>query len=210
MQKKAFTIIEIVVVFFLMLGVIFLVYPKSVDSTRQAKLISKWSQKVTELDYMFSVFKAQKDGSIDGKCSKSKNEDEINKEMVDIIKPYLRIVSELKTVYLPVFMNKSVIPPDSKYYFKNYYLTSTNEIVGLKVVNPNCKDKDVCFIMSFDINGADLPNVWGYDIYGIDVYSDKIAPFGKENNQEMLKQNCSRDGFGTDCSYYYLIGGKFE
>lgn len=210
MRKNGFTIIEIVVVFFLMLGVLFLVYPKSVDSSRQAKLISKWSQKISELDYMFSVFKAQKDGKIDGRFSQSQSEDEINKEMIEVIRPYLRIVSEFKTTYLPMFMDKSVIPADSKYYFKHYYLTSTNEIVGLKFINPNCKEKDVCFIMSFDINGANPPNVWGYDIYGIDVYGDKIAPFGKEINPQMLKQNCSRLGSGVYCSYYYLIGGKFE
>ncbi len=44
--------------------VLFLVYPKSVDSSRQAKLISKWSQKFSELEYMFSVYRAQKDGDL--------------------------------------------------------------------------------------------------------------------------------------------------
>lgn len=210
MQKNGFTIIEIVVVFFLMLGVIFLVYPKSIDSSKQARLISKWSQKVSELDYMFSVYRAQKDGDFDTKFNQALSEDAKNKVLVDIIRPYLRITSELKTVYLPMFMDKSVIPADSKYYFKNYYLTSTNEIVGLKFINPNCKEKDACFIMSFDINGIDPPNIWGYDIYGIDVYNDKIEPFGKEINSDIMKQNCSKMGSGVYCSYYYLIGGKFE
>ncbi len=210
MQKNGFTIVEIVVVFFLMLGVLFLVYPKSVDSSRQAKLISKWSQKVSELDYMFSVYRAQKDGDFDVKLSQAQSEEAKNKVLEDIIRPYLRITSKLQTVYAPMFMDKSVIPTDSKYYFNHYYLTSTNEIVGFKFINQNCKEKDVCFIMSFDINGTNPPNLWGYDIYGIDVYNDKIAPFGKEVNQQMLKQNCSRLGSGVYCSYYYLIGGKFE
>lgn len=210
MQKKGFTIIEIVVVFFLMLGVIFLVYPKSVDSTRQAKLISKWSEKVSELDYMFSVFEAQKDGNFENKFQPTQTDDEKNKIMVDIIRPYLRITSELNTVYTPVFMDKSVIPSNSKYYFKHYYLTNTNEIVGLKFINSDCKDNNICFIMSFDINGLNPPNIWGYDIFGIDVFKDKIAPFGKEINSDALKQNCSKFGSGVYCSYYYLIGGKFE
>lgn len=210
MQKKGFTIIEIVVVFFLMLGVIFLVYPKSVDSSKQARLISKWSQKVSELEYMFSVYKAQKDGDFGVKFSKAQNGDEKNKVLIDIIRPYLRVTSELKTVYLPAFMDKSLIPIDSKYYFKNYYLTASNEIIGVKFINSDCNTKDVCFIMSFDINGTNPPNVWGYDIFGIDVYKDKIAPFGKDQNQDLLKQNCSRMGSGVYCSYYYLIGGKFE
>jgi len=210
MSKKGFTIIEIVVVFLLMLGVIFLVYPRSVDSTRQAKLISKWSEKVSELEYMFSVIKAQKDGEIEDQFHKTQSDDKKNKIMIDTIKPYLRITSELNTVYMPGFMDKTIIPSDSKYYFGHYYLTSSNEIVGLKFINSNCKDKDVCFIMSFDINGVKPPNVWGYDIFGIDVFKDKIEPFGKEINQDMLKQNCSRYGSGVYCSYYYLIGGRFE
>ena len=210
MQKNGFTIIEIVVVFFLMLGVIFLVYPRSVDSTRQARLISKWSQKVSELDYMFSVYRAQKDGDFGVKFSHAQSEDDKNKILVDIIRPYLRVTSQLKTVYLPVFMDKSIIPQDSKYYFKNYYLTASNEIIGIKFVNSDCSEKDVCFIMSFDINGSNPPNIWGYDIYGIDVYKDKIQPFGKTENQDLLKQNCSKMSSGVYCSYYYLIGGKFE
>lgn len=210
MQKKGFTIIEIVVVFFLMLGVVFLVYPRSIDSSRQAKLISKWSEKVNELEYMFSVYRAQKDGDFNVKFSQSQSEDGKNKILVDIIRPYLRVTSELKTVYLPMFMDKSIVPQDSKYYFKHYYLTASNEIIGLKFINPNCSEKDVCFIMSFDINGSKPPNVWGYDIFGIDVYKNKIEPFGKKENQELLKQNCSRMGNGAYCSYYYLIGGKFE
>jgi len=210
MQKKGFTIIEIVVVFLLMLGVIFLVYPRSVDSTREAKLISKWSEKSSELEYMFSVIKAQKDGAIEEQFLKTQSDDKKNKIMINAIKPYLRITSELNTVYIPGFMDKTVIPSDSKYHFSRYYLTSSNEIVGLKFINSDCKGKDVCFIMSFDMNGVKPPNTWGYDIFGIDVFRDKIAPFGKEINSDILKQNCSRDGSGVYCSYYYLIGGKFE
>jgi len=210
MYKKGFTIIEIVVVFLLMLGVIFLAYPKSVNSTRQAKLISKWTEKFSELEYMFSVIKAQKDGDIEEKFLKTQNEDDRKKIMLDAIKPYLRITSEVNAVYEPLFMDKEVATPDSTYYFGNFYLTSSNELVGLKLINSSCKDNEVCFIMVFDINGLKAPNTWGCDIFGINVLKNKIEPLGKDVSPDVLKQNCSKYGSGVYCSYYYLIGGRFE
>lgn len=209
-NKKGFTIIEIVVVFLLMLGVIFLAYPKSVNSTRQAKLISKWSEKVSELDYMFSVIKAQKNGDIDEQFSKTQSEDERKKILLDTIKPYLRITSENNAPYEPVFMDKAPVTYGSKYYFDNFYLTSSDELVGLKFINSNCKAGEICFIMAFDVNGLTSPNTWGYDIYGINVFKDKIEPFGKDLNADVLKNNCSKLGNGVYCSYYYLMGGRFE
>lgn len=210
MYKKGFTIIEIVVVFFLMLGVIFLAYPKSVSSTKQAKLISKWTEKVSELEYMFSVIKAQKNGDIEAQFHKNQDKDAKTKIMIDIIKPYLRITSEVKTAYVPVFMDKTVASIDSKYYFENFYSTSSGELVGLKFINSDCKENEVCFIMAFDVNGLDEPNTWGYDIYGINVFKDRIEPFGKDLSNDVLRQNCSRHGSGIYCSYYYLIGGRFD
>lgn len=212
MQKKAFTIIEIVVVFFLMLGVVFLTYPKSLNSTRQAKLISKWTEKFSELEYMFSVIKAQKNGDIEEQFNNTQDEAAKEKIMLDIIKPYLRITPQhqLKTAYTPIFMNKTIPFAKSQYDFEKFYLTDSNELVGLKFVNSNCKNNEICFLMAFDINGFDKPNIWGDDIFGINVFKDRIEPFGKGINTDMLKQNCSKLGSGVYCSYYYLIGGKFE
>lgn len=212
MQKKGFTIIEIVVVFFLMLGVIFLVYPKSVNSTRQARLISKWTEKFSELEYMFSVIKAQKNGDIQEQFNKMQNENSKEKIMLDMIKPYLRITSENKSnpTYEPMFMDKTIPNTGSQYDFKNFYMTDSNELIALKFINSSCQKDEVCFIMSFDINGYNQPNIWGQDIFGINVFNNKIEPFGKGMNTDALKNNCSKRGTGIYCSYYYLIGGEFE
>ena len=32
----------------------------------------------------------------------------------------------------------------------------------------------------YDVNGKSSPNVWGKDIFGFNVYKDKIVPFGAE------------------------------
>lgn len=210
MSKKGFTIIEVVVVFLLVLGVTFLVVPKGLNTTKQARFISKWTQKYSELEYMFSVIEAQNDGEIEKKFFAANNDSARKKILLEAIKPYLRIVSEAPSTYKPHYMDKSEATPGSTYYFNNFYFTSSNEIVGVKLVNSNCKNKEPCAIMSFDINGLEAPNTWGYDIYGINVLKDGIEPLGKNIEPDVLKNNCSKYGTGIYCSYYYLIGGRFD
>ena len=65
--------------------------------------------------------------------------------------------------------------------------------------------------MMFDINGTMLPNRWGNDIFGINIYDGgKIEPFGFDKNMDELKYDCSKLGTGLTCSYYYKIGGDFD
>lgn len=210
MSKKGFTIIEVVVVFLLVLGVAFLIIPKGLNSTKQAKLISKWTEKYSELEYMFSVIKAQKDSEIEVKFLAANNDHDRKKILLDAIKPYLRITSDTPPTYKQLYMNGTEATPGSKYYFDKFYSTSSNEIVGLRFIDPNCKDKYPCIILAIDINGLEPPNTWGYDIYGINVLKNGIEPLGQNIELDVLKNNCSKYGTGLYCSYYYLIGGRFD
>lgn len=210
MRKNGFTIIEVVVVFLLLLGVSFFILPKSLDTTRQAKLISKWTQKYSQLQYMFSVINAQ-NGLIIPDEIKANQNGEKKKYILEKIKPYLRISSEVSSPKYKIrYMNKSFVLMQDKYYFSNFYNADGNEIVGLKWLDTDCKVNDVCALMFFDVNGIEPPNAWGYDVYGIDIMKDSIQPMGKNEEQEVLKNNCSKGGFGIYCSYYYLIGGEFD
>lgn len=209
--KGGFTIIEVVVVFLLILGVTFLILPKSLNTTRQARLISKWTEKYSQLEYMFSVIRAQNDITMEKSLTKAQNNEDRKKIVLETIKPYLRITSEVQSpLYIQHYMNKELVQSPDKYYFSDFYNTESNDIVGLKWVNADCKDEDVCAVMSFDINGLEPPNTWGYDIFGINLLKDKIEPLGKNVESETLKNDCSKYGFGTYCSYYYLIGGEFD
>lgn len=210
MQKNGFTIIEVVVVFLLILGVTFLILPKSLETTKQARFISKWSQKYSELEYMFSVIMAQKEGQVEKRFLNAKNNCLRKDIMLEAIKPYLRISSKVKGDYNQFFMDGTHADLDSRYYFDDFYYMNADEIVGLKLIMSNCKNGGVCASMSFDINGVEPPNTWGYDIFGVDVLRDRIEPFGKDIEPDILKQNCSKHGTGVYCSYYYLIGGRFD
>lgn len=209
-QKKAFTVVEVVFVFILILVVTFLILPKSLNNTKQAKFISKWSETYTQLEYMFSVIKAQQNGELEEKIKNAKDNEERKNILLETIKPYLRITTAIDTDYQQHYMNKSLVQESDNYYFANLYNTSSEEIVGLKWLKDDCGDKDVCAIINIDLNGNKSPNTWGYDIYGINLYKNKIEPIGKDMDMDTLKSNCSKNGYGIYCSYYYLIGGKFE
>lgn len=209
--KRGFTIIEVVMVFLLILGVTFFIVPKNLNSIKQAKLISKWTQKYTELEYMFSVIKAQQEEELHKKISNA-TDDGVRKDiLLETIKPYLRVTSRVTdSNYKQHYMNGNVVDNSSKYYFNEYYMTSADEVIGLKWLNSDCKGKDVCAILSIDINGLEKPNKWGYDIYGVNILKNEVDPLGKGVDSYVLGKDCNKRGFGTFCSYYYLIGGKFD
>jgi len=210
MRRNGFTIIEVVVVFLLILSVTFLVLPRNFESTREARLISKWGQKYSELEYMFSVIKAQHDSEIKDKLEGANDNNDRRDILLDTIKPYLRITSKVNVPYSPRYMNGTIVDSESKYYFDKFYSTGLNEIVGLKWVKEDCKDKEICAIISLDINGMTPPNKWGYDIFGINVFKNGIQPMGKDVDPDTLRNDCDRSSYGTYCSYYYLIGGRFD
>ena len=62
----------------------------------------------------------------------------------------------------------------------------------------------------YDVNGKKGPNVWGKDIFGLNIYNDKFEPIGKNEPINIQKQDCSKNGTGLFCSNYYLIGGHFD
>lgn len=210
MRKAGFTIIEVVIVFLLMLGVTFLILPRSLDTTRQARFISKWTETYSELEYMFSVIKAQSDSDIDIKIKNAENNDVRKQIVLDTIKPYLRITAEAAPNYRQYYINKMPVQQGGKYYFDNFYATNSNEVIGLKWINPKCNGNEVCGLLSFDVNGEDLPNAWGYDVFGVNIFNDKISPLGAGYIPEVLRNDCSAKGSGLYCSYYYLMGGKFD
>lgn len=210
MQKKGFTIVEVVVVFLLILGVTFLILPRSLDSTKHARFISQWHEKYSEVEYMFSVIKAQGDCELKEKFQDAHNNNERTEILLQTIKPYLRTTSPVETGYKQKFMNGGVVSPGGRYYFDSFYLTDSNEIIGLKWYAQHCTANEVCGMISIDLNGAEPPNVWGYDVFAINIYNDKIEPLGKQIAPDILKKDCTKFGFGLYCSYYYLIGGEFD
>lgn len=210
-MKKHYWKLEYSVALFVMFGVILLLMPMSIESTRQANFISKWNEKFNRVEYMFSVINAHITDEIIKSMKKASSANEREQILLALTKPYLRIdtVNFPPKRYTPHYMNGAKIFRGQTFFFEDFYYANNNTIVGIKDVKTE-KDSDPLFIMMFDINGILPPNRWGKDIYGINIYNGEIKPFGYNLSMEDLKKDCSSSGTGISCSYYYKIGGGFD
>ncbi len=212
MSKKLYPKIEYSVVLFVILGVLLLVMPFSIENTTQAGFISKWNERLNRVEYMFSVLNAHITDDMLKSMKKAQTNIEREKLLLTIIKPYLRVKTDIRPPkrYKPKYMNGTVVNKKHHYYFEDFYFSKHNSIIGIKDIHTNKPDAP-WFIMMFDINGILPPNRWGRDIFGIDIYENgRIEPFGYNSDMQSLKQDCSKNGTGIECSYYYKIGGGFD
>ncbi|DAB24307.1 TPA: hypothetical protein CPT81_01740 [Candidatus Gastranaerophilales bacterium HUM_20] len=212
MSKKRYWKLEYSIALFVMLGVILLLMPVSIESTRQANAISKWNEKLNRVEYMFSVINAHITDDILKSMNKAKTPQEREAILLALVKPYLRINTENypSKHYKPRYMNGAKVYKGQSYYFDDFYFAENNSIVGIKDIKSE-NSTDALFIMMFDINGIMPPNRWGRDIYGVNIYDGgKIEPFGFDMEMNELKKDCSDSGTGVSCSYYYKIGGGFD
>jgi len=210
--KKHYPKPEYSITVLIALTLFLLLMPFSFENTRQANLISKWNEKINRIKYMFSVIEAHTTDDMLKSLKKAQTTKEKEKILLMIIKPYLRINIEKNPIkrYRPKFLNGAKINKSSRYYFEDFYYAENNSIVGIKNVYTET-ERDPLFLMMFDINGMLLPNRWGKDIFGINIYDDgQIQPFGYDMDMQSLKNDCSKRGTGVGCSYYYVIGGDFD
>lgn len=212
MVKKHYWKLEYSVALFVMIGVILLIMPFSIENTRQANFISKWNETFNRIEYMFSVINAHISDDMIKSFNKADTPDEREKLLLTIVKPYLRINTVNYPIrhYRPRYINGNRIYKGQRYFFDDFYFAENNTIVGIKDIKSDKAD-DVFFLMMFDINGLLPPNRWGKDIYGVNIYDGgKIEPFGFDKSMDELKKDCSEAGTGINCSYYYKIGGGFD
>ena len=91
MTKKHYWKLEYSIALFVLLGVLLLIMPFSIENTRQANFISKWNEKINRVEYMFSVMNAHITDDMLKSMKKAQTPQEREKLMLALIKPYLRI-----------------------------------------------------------------------------------------------------------------------
>ncbi len=184
--------------------------PTSFESTVMASNITKWKDVFKRLTYAQDVILKQEQSQILTSFNRAKTPEEREDIVIKIIKPYFR-VSDKKVYkkYKVRYMNKKPVNSGDFYYIDDYYYAGKSLIVGIKNIPADAKGED-SFLMTFDINGRKRPNRWGIDIYGVNVYGDKVEAIGKNDTVEKQYEDCSKAGTGTSCSNYYLIGGNFD
>lgn len=192
-MKKGFTIVEVSILFVIFLIVAFLVAPLSLDDTMQAKNASRWRKVQSDFMNIYYSIETQKDI----------HDFDFNSAFESVI------VGELKADVQPykiTYMNGTF--PSGEYRFTDFKQTYSNATVSYKLYdNPKT---GALGIMMYDVNGSIGPNVWGKDVFGYNIYTDKFEPFCKNDAVAVQKQDCSKAGSGLCCSNYYLIGGSFN
>ena len=194
-MKKGFTIVEVSILFVIFLIVAFLVAPLSLDDTMQAKNASRWRGVQQDFANIFYSINTQKEESQESISFKDSFETVIKNEIKEDTDPY-------KITY----MNGTY--PNNTYRFNNYKLTYSNAILAYKLFDVS--ENGLQGLLLYDVNGKQGPNIWGKDVFGLNIYIDRFEPFGKSEPVGTQKQDCSRNGSGLFCSNYYLIGGNFD
>lgn len=197
-MKKGFTLTEVVILFVIFLTVAVLVIPLSVEDAVTAKNITRWK-------HVQSGFASIPISMMNSENYKNKGDIDIQDFMAALIK-----VHPLKNVvnYKVKYLNGDV--PDEKYSFEEIYNTDNGATIAFKWFDNhsvNGEDKIYGMIM-YDVNGKRGPNVWGKDIFGLNIYINKIEPFGKNQDPVTIEGDCSRQGTGVYASYYYLNGRR--
>ena len=192
-MKKGFTIIEVTILFTIFIIVALLIAPLSLDDTRQAKNTYRWRSVQADFSNIFYTINTQRmDENINFKDA---FETTITNDINSSTEPY-------KITYL-----NGTFPSDT-YRFNDFKITGSNATLAYKLFD-NAQDGIIGKLM-YDVNGKNGPNVWGKDVYGMNIYIDKFEPFCKSDSIAVQKLDCSRNGTGLCCSNYALIGGSFD
>ena len=210
-MKKYKWKIEYSITLFVIFAIVLLLLPSRVVAPKEASYISEWNNIYHKMEYIFNAMNAQADSDIVRGLKNAKDNQEREMLMMNLVKPYLRVDVPNGTIknYDVYYMNSLKVSSDEEFHFDKLYKSGTH-VIGIKDV----KDNDIyhpAFIMMFDVNGRKAPNTWGKDIFGMNIFIDgKISPLGAGLPTDILQSDCSAEGSGVFCSYYYRIGGDFN
>ena len=193
MIKRGFTLVEVAILFVIFLIVAFLVAPLSLDDTLQAKYTSRWRSVQSDFTNIFYTINTRKE--YENFNFNAVFEDVISNEIKGKTEPYKIL-----------FFNGTY--PNITYRFNDFQLTQADSVLSYKFFKQ--PQNDVIGVFMYDVNGKAAPNVWGKDVFGFNIYSDRFELFCKDKPINEQKQDCSKDGTGLCCSNYYLIGGSFD
>ncbi len=210
-MKKRVWKIEYSLTFLVVFTVLLFMIPTSFSS-KNANNISKWNEEYNKIEYMFSAMSAQENAEVAKSIKNSKDIEKREKYMMQLVKPYLRLKERGKhhSRYHLHYMSGNHVGKDDIYNFDSIYESNDDVIVGIKDID-NRSEKDVVFMLMIDTNGYKKPNMWGVDIFGVDIYpTGKVAPLGSDWELDELRKDCSKSGSGISCSHFYRIGGEFN
>lgn len=209
MRFKAFTILEILIIFFAIVIIAAVMMPLGMSDASQGRRVAAWHMVFDELEYSFNLAKVQ-NGSIFGDNPSNLTD----REYFEKVKPFLNIdnsddfVHEFEK-YHYTYRNKTYVKRSSKYYFDNFFMLKNNVIASIKKNTDKEDGKEMPYVFMFvDVNGFKKPNRIGDDIFFINIFNDRITAYGDGYSLSKLSAGCSKIGKGLFCSKYYLVGSN--
>lgn len=68
--------------------------------------------------------------------------------------------------------------------------------------------KKLCGVFMVDVNGSQKPNVVGRDVFFFGLYlSGSVLPYGANESEEFVNENCSKGSNGRTCAAKLVNGG---
>ncbi len=215
-KKPAISFAEVAVVGFLLVAIVCMFLGKVFDISQESDVIYKWKKVLASAQYSYDVLlltkkndleqslklsQPQRDGAILELFKTTLNLDTVNDKLPE---------KSLKS-YKYRFLNGLSVSSDTKYYVQKMgYSPDKRVLVGINWFNDKClKGQDLCGIIVFDLNGTKMPNRFGLDVFGVNIYGDRLEPFGTGLSYQDNEKNCRRLETGVTCSKFYLMGGQF-
>lgn len=206
-MKKAFSLIEIGIMLFVVTAVFFVVVPFSVSNVKQAKFISDWKLYMNEVQYSFeSLLEYKKTNKLDNVTSVTRLMDYLDAKKIDI--------NNAKINHTYRMLNGKKFGKNNFSDFDEIYKDSEDKLIGVEyndiLKGKSCTEMISCATVWVDINGKQKPNIVGNDIFLYSIYSDRAEPYGRGIPVIELKKDCSISGTGAYCSNFYIIGGDIH
>lgn len=216
-HKKLFlSFAEIVVIVFITIVIFCIFLGKTFGISQQSDIIYNWKKALASAQYSYNVILlTQKNKLLETMQEESTKR---NTTILNIFKDTLNTDTVVKIDaqkpfknYKYRFLNGKQVPIESKYYASNFTYSPDGRImVGLNWMNQDCfETEDLCGVLVFDMNGVNPPNRFGLDVFGVNIYKDRLEPFGTGLSYEENQRNCRRLETGVTCSRFYLMGGQF-
>ena len=193
-MKDGFTLIVVSILFIIFIVVAILIVPLSVDDVILAKNVERWKQSQLPL----SSIPVSMMNSENAKLGKPL-------DVHDFMSALVKVYPLKKVVKYKVKYYSGDCPNDSD-IFQEVYMTNNKSTIAFKWLDSKQESDEVLAKIMFDVNGKSGPNIWGKDIFGLDVYKDKILPFGHDMDDMATEIDTSRQGTGKAFSAKYLIG----
>lgn len=214
MQKKyAFSLTEVLMVIFAIAVIAYVILPMKIIDIHQAERIASWKSCYKELVYYYNFMKVHDNKLLDSFKNKNSSffvisffNSYIKNCNLDTKKSQNTNFSRYKLYYRngKKVKHNTLYEPKQSVYLKNGVI-----LTFVPFDNINNDGNSPVGILFVDINGNNLKNYIGRDVFLLEVYPDRLEPYGQKSSLQEMKEDCSPVGTGLKCSAYFLLGGSF-